>query len=105
MGTKTKISAMLAALYASYGNCLPEYDDRQHTDISMFQRNSPKGMCVKCLGKGIIKWIDADRMFADQSQHICEVACDLGKRERRDRCSRNSAGAITWICGRTGCLI
>lgn len=105
VGTRTKISAMLAALYASYGNCLPEYDDRQHTDISMFQRNSPKGMCVKCLGKGIIKWIDADRMFADQSQHICEVACDLGKKERRDRCSRNSAGAITWICGRTGCLI
>lgn len=80
VGTKTKISAMLAALYASYGNCLPEYDDRQHIDISMFQRNSPKGMCVKCLGKGIIKWIDADRMFADRSQHICEVACDLGKK-------------------------
>ena len=37
-------------------------------------------MCVKCLGKGVIKWIDADRLFEDKSQHIYEVACGLGRR-------------------------
>lgn len=38
VGTKTKISAMLAALFANYGSCSPEYDDGQPLDISMFQK-------------------------------------------------------------------
>lgn len=80
VGTKTKISAMLAALFASYGKCLPEYDDGQTLDISMFQKNSPKGMCVKCLGKGVVKWIDVDKMFADKNLHIYDIACELGKK-------------------------
>lgn len=80
VGTKTKISAVLAALLANYGSRLPEYNDGQPLDIAMFQKNSPKGMCVKCLGKGVIKWIDADRLFEDKSQHIYEVACGLGRR-------------------------
>lgn len=80
VGTKIKLSAMLAALFANYGSRLPEYDDGQPIDISMFQRNSAKGMCVKCLGKGVVKWIDADKLFADKGQHICDIACELGKR-------------------------
>jgi len=80
VGTKTKISAMLAALFANYGSRLPEYDDGQPLDISMFQKNSPRGMCVKCLGRGIVKQIDLDKLFADKSQHICDIACELGKR-------------------------
>lgn len=80
VGTKTKISAMLAALFAGYGSRTPEYDDGQPLDISMFQRNSPKGMCIKCLGKGVVKWIDMDKMFADKNQHIYDIACELGKK-------------------------
>lgn len=80
VGTKIKISAMLAALFANYGECPSEYSNGEHLDISMFQRNSPKGMCVKCLGKGIVKWIDVDKIFADKNQHICDIACELGKR-------------------------
>ncbi|MDE6566566.1 MAG: excinuclease ABC subunit UvrA [Lachnospiraceae bacterium] len=80
VGTKTKISAMLAALFSNYGSRLPEYDDGQPLDIAMFQKNSPKGMCVKCLGKGVAKWIDADKLFSDKNQHIYEIACELGKR-------------------------
>ncbi|MDE6749149.1 MAG: excinuclease ABC subunit UvrA [Lachnospiraceae bacterium] len=80
VGTKIKISAMLAALFANYGSCLPEYDDGQPLEVSMFQKNSAKGMCVKCLGKGVVKWIDADKMFEDKSQHIYDIACGLGKR-------------------------
>ncbi|MDE7326846.1 MAG: excinuclease ABC subunit UvrA [Lachnospiraceae bacterium] len=80
VGTKTKISAMLAALFANYGKCPSEYDDGQPVDITMFQKNSPKGMCVKCLGKGVAKWIDFDKLFADKNQHIYEIACELGKR-------------------------
>ena len=80
VGTKIKISAMLAALFVNYGSRLPEYDDGQPLDIAMFQKNSAKGMCVKCLGKGVVKWINADKIFEDKSQHIYEIACELGKR-------------------------
>lgn len=80
VGTKTKISAMLAALFANYGSCPPEYDDGQPPDIAMFQKNSAKGMCVKCLGKGVAKRIDTDKLFADKNQHIYEIACEVGKR-------------------------
>lgn len=37
VGTKIKISAMLAALFANYGKCSPEYDDGQILDISILQ--------------------------------------------------------------------
>lgn len=80
VGTKIKISAMLAALFANYGSRLPEYDDGLPFDISMFRKNSPKGMCVKCLGKGMVKQIDAEKIFHDRKQHIYEIACELGKR-------------------------
>lgn len=80
VGTKTKISAMLAALFAGYGSRISEYDDGQPLDIAMFQKNSPKGMCVKCLGKGVVKQIDTEKLFADKSQHIYDIACGLGKR-------------------------
>lgn len=80
VGTKIKISAMLAALFAGYGDRCPEYDDGQPLDIACFQKNSAKGMCVKCLGKGVVKQIDTDKLFADREQHIYEIACGLGKR-------------------------
>lgn len=80
VGTKIKISAMLGSLFANYGSLPPEYNDGQPLDISMFQKNSPKGMCIKCLGKGRVKWIDTDKIFADKNQYICDIACGLGKR-------------------------
>lgn len=91
VGTKIKISAMLAALFANYGKCSGEYDDGQILDISMFQKNSPKGMCVKCMGKGFVKWIDFDKIFSDKNQKICEIACGLGTR-------RSICGAIEQFC-------
>ncbi|MFQ6931671.1 hypothetical protein [Eubacterium sp.] len=91
VGTKIKISAMLAALFANYGKRSPEYDDGQILDISMFQKNSPKGMCVKCLGKGIVKWIDIEKIFLDKNQKVCEIACGLGKR-------RAVSGTIEQFC-------
>lgn len=80
VGTKVKISAMLAALFANFGEREPHYDDGIPLDISMFQRNSAHGMCVKCLGKGVAKCLDEDGLFSDQSQHIYEIACGLGRR-------------------------
>ena len=91
VGTKIKISAMLAALFANYGKRTTEYGDGQILDISMFQKNSPKGMCVKCLGKGVIKWIDFEKIFLDRNQKVCEIACGLGKR-------RAVSGTIEQFC-------
>lgn len=80
VGTRIKVSSMLAALFANFGARDPKYDDGLPLDISMFQRNSAKGMCVRCLGKGTANILDETALFADRDQHICEVACELGKR-------------------------
>lgn len=79
MGTRIKISHMLAALFASYGERDPDYDDGLPLDVSMFQRGAAKGMCVKCLGKGIIHSIDETKMFADRGQLVGDIACGLGR--------------------------
>lgn len=80
VGTRIKLSPMLAALFANYGERDPDYDDGLPLDISMFQRNSAKGMCVRCLGKGVAHCLDEDKLFADKEQTIVEIACGLGKR-------------------------
>lgn len=80
VGTRIKIGTMLAALFAGFGVCAPAYDDGIPLDVSSFQKNSAKGMCVKCLGKGTAACIDEEGLFADKNQHIFEVACELGKR-------------------------
>lgn len=85
VGTRVKVSHLLAALFANYGERDPAYDDGLPLDVSMFQRGSPKGMCVKCLGKGTIHSIDESRMFADKEQLICDIACGLGRRSSTRR--------------------
>lgn len=82
VGTRVKISAMLSALFANYGTRDPVYDDGIPLDISMFQRNSAKGMCVKCMGKGFAHYLDEDALFADKNQLICDVACGFGRRSK-----------------------
>lgn len=52
VGTRSKVGNLLAILYASYGAREPAYDDGLPLSMEFFQKNSPKGMCVKCLGTG-----------------------------------------------------
>ncbi len=80
VGTRTKISSMLAILFATYGERAPEYNDNLPLAMEMFQKNSPKGMCVKCLGSGVVKWIDEEKLFGDPSVKIEEVCLGVGKR-------------------------
>lgn len=80
VGTRVKLSPMLAALYANYGERDSEYDDGIPLDISMFQRNSVKGMCVRCLGKGVAYCLEEDKLFADKNQYISELACGICRR-------------------------
>lgn len=58
VGTRTKIGNLLAILFAAYGHRDPAYDDGQPMSMEYFQRNSPKGMCVKCLGTGQFHYLD-----------------------------------------------
>lgn len=79
VGTRIKISHLLAALFTNYGERDPAYDDGLPLDLSMFQRSSAKGMCVKCLGKGKANFIDEQAMFADKNLLICDIAHGLGR--------------------------
>lgn len=73
VGTRIKISTLLAALYANYGLRDPEYDDHLPLNVAMFQKNSPRGMCVKCLGVGSISTVDEDLIFADKKRTIANL--------------------------------
>jgi excinuclease ABC A subunit len=80
VGTRTKISAMLALLLANYGKREPDYDDGLPLDMAMFQKNSAKGMCVRCLGSGKTKKLDEERLFGNHSQKVDEIVLGLGQR-------------------------
>lgn len=80
VGTRTKISNVLAMLFAAYGVRNSIYDDGLPLAMEMFQKNSPKGMCVKCLGSGIIKRINEEKLFGDLSINVEEVCLGVGKR-------------------------
>lgn len=73
VGTRTKLESMLAALYANYGVVDPEYDDGEPLEISMFQKNSSRGMCVKCMGKGTVYDVLEDTIFSDKSIRLEEL--------------------------------
>lgn len=80
VGTRSRISSMLAIMFATYGKRDSKYYDGLPLSMEMFLRNSPKGMCVKCLGKGIIKKIDEQKLFENLSQKVEDVCFGLGKR-------------------------
>lgn len=73
VGTRTKISAMLSILFATYGKRGAEYDDKQPLSMEMFQKNSPKGMCVRCLGTGQIYTVNEDDLFRDKSRTLMNL--------------------------------
>lgn len=73
VGTRTKISNMLAILFATYGKRDPEHDDGLPLTMDMFQRNSPKGMCVKCLGNGSVHIINEPLIFSDFNTPIKDL--------------------------------
>ncbi|MBH5319046.1 ATP-binding cassette domain-containing protein [Paenibacillus sp. GSMTC-2017] len=63
VGTRSKIGNLIAILYASYGQRNSSYGDKTPLAMEFFQRNSPKGMCVKCLGSGRYQEINEDAII------------------------------------------
>lgn len=76
VGTRTKISNMLAMLFAAFGKRDSEHDDGLPLTMDMFQRNSPKGMCVKCLGNSSVYLIDEQLLFSDMNKPIKDLLID-----------------------------
>lgn len=70
VGTRIKLDTMLAALMANFGVRSPQYDDGMPLEIAMFLKNSPKGMCVRCLGAGSIFHVDEEEIFKDKEVTI-----------------------------------
>ena len=79
VGTRTKIGNMMAILFATLGQkaCA---EGQPPLSMEMFQKNSPKGMCVKCLGTGQTKYINEEAVFGDQKQRLEDVCFGLAKR-------------------------
>lgn len=80
VGTRTKISNMLAVFFSTFGEREENFDDGLPLSMEMFQKNSPKGMCVKCLGKGQTYRLDEEKLFGDTSKAIDELVFGLAKR-------------------------
>ncbi|MCR8645461.1 excinuclease ABC subunit UvrA [Paenibacillus sp. N1-5-1-14] len=63
VGTRSKVGHLLAVLYSAYGYRQPMHDDGLPLSMEFFQKNSPKGMCVKCLGTGRYNEINEDAII------------------------------------------
>ena len=67
VGTKTRLANALASLFSVSGVIDPEYDDGKSLTVDMFQKNSPNGMCLQCLGTGEKKVFDEEKIFGNRS--------------------------------------
>jgi len=85
VGTRTKIGHMLAALFAIYGSRPARHDDGEPLSVEMFQKNSAKGMCVRCLGAGKIYTVDEDGLLQDKTKSIAGMFGEtLGGESKRN---------------------
>lgn len=70
VATRINLDAMLAALFAHYGEIDKQYDDGTPLQIANFQKGSPKGMCTRCRGAGAVFSVDEDSIFQDMDMTI-----------------------------------
>lgn len=78
VGSKSQMIHGLAYLYAKYG----EYNGfgqnhgmRQNTmpGLEFFNRNTTKGMCLRCIGRGFITQINGEKMLQPSNQRLSEL--------------------------------
>ncbi len=88
VGTKTRLSNALASLFSVSGVTDPEYDDGKPLSVAMFQKNSPGGMCLHCLGTGEKKVFDEGKIFEDSNAGLNTLLLgflDRGKSQKKYR--------------------
>jgi len=77
VGTRTQIETLLASLFANFGETDEEFAPAEPMSIAMFQKNSPKGMCPKCMGKGHYYVLDEERMIPDKNIRVDTLFSDI----------------------------
>ena len=86
VGIRTQIETLLASLYANFGKVDEGYETDEPLTVPMFQKNSPRGMCPKCMGKGYFFRLDEERMLPDKNIRIEDLfsdICDTGMMWRK----------------------
>lgn len=72
VGSKSQMIHGLAYLFAKYG---VYHGARQNTmaGLEYFNRNTTKGMCLQCIGRGFITQINSEKMLQPCSQMLSEL--------------------------------
>lgn len=70
VGTRTRVTNALASLFSVSGVIDPEYDDGKSLTVDMFQKNSPNGMCLHCLGTGEKTIFNEEKIFEDSNAKL-----------------------------------
>lgn len=78
VGSKSQMIHGLAYLYAKYGEYHgfgQNHGMRQNTmsGLEFFNRNTTKGMCLRCIGRGYITQINGEKMLQPYSQRLSEL--------------------------------
>ncbi len=78
VGSKSQMIHGLAYLYAKYGEYKgfgQNHGMRRNTmsGLEFFNRNTTKGMCLRCIGRGYITQINTERMLQPYSQKLSEL--------------------------------
>ena len=77
VSTRTQIEALLSTMYANYGVQDEGYETDEPLEAVVFQKNSPKGMCPRCMGKGYYYWLDEEKMLPDKNIRIDTLFSDI----------------------------
>ena len=77
VSTRTQIEALLSSLYANFGVMDEGYGTGEPLEAVMFQKNSPKGMCPRCMGKGYYYRLDEEKMIPDKNIRIDDLFSDI----------------------------
>ena len=77
VSTRTQIEALLSSLFANFGVMDEGYKLDEPLEAAMFQKNSPKGMCPRCMGKGFYYKLDEEKMLPDKNIRIDSLFSDI----------------------------
>lgn len=77
VGTRTQIEVLLAAFFANFGVSDPGFEPKEPLKANMFQKNSPRAMCPKCMGKGHYYVLDEERMLPDKDIRVDSLFSDI----------------------------
>lgn len=77
VGTRTQVELLLAALFASFGVSDQGFEPKEPLKAQMFQKNSSRGMCPKCMGKGHYYVLDEERLLPDKDIRVDSLFSDI----------------------------